>query len=96
MPWIDRKSQSRSDTTVTSILKKSLIVKWFKMSSSRSTETASSKPNDQKPSHKDIDEGSFNPRSPKFITVMLGMYMSVFLVALVGSSPKPILHTRLT
>lgn len=32
--------------------------------------------------HKDVDDKTFNPRSLKFLTVMIGMYMSVFLVAL--------------
>ncbi|KAJ4986520.1 major facilitator superfamily transporter [Stagonosporopsis vannaccii] len=52
------------------------------MSSSHSTSTAPSKPDGQTLSQKDVDASNFNPRSLKFITVMLGMYMSVFLVAL--------------
>ena len=61
------------------------------MSSSTTSVTSTSPPNP--PAEKDVqqktaDEEPFNPRSLKFITVMLGMYMSVFLVALVRPHPE--------
>lgn len=46
---------------------------------------------EQERSNKDGVSESFNPRSIKFMTIMMGMYMSVFLVALVRSPPPPIL-----
>jgi hypothetical protein len=63
------------------------------MSSARSIDDANSKPfNDMQEKSKDVDEKTFNPWSPKFLTVMIGMYMSVFLVALVRLLPIRILH----
>ena len=64
------------------------------MSSTKSiNETPIKLPNEvQVNNHKDVDDNKFNPRSLKFITIMIGMYMSVFLVALVCLSlPLPLL-----
>ncbi|KAF9691460.1 hypothetical protein EKO04_010848 [Ascochyta lentis] len=54
------------------------------MSSTKSIDEAPVKPTNDlhDRDHKDADETTFNPRSLKFITIMLGMYMSVCLVAL--------------
>ncbi|KAF2629269.1 putative aflatoxin efflux pump [Macroventuria anomochaeta] len=52
------------------------------MSSTRAIDEAPTKPDDQSLEHKDVNDSNFNPRSLKFITVMIGMYMSIFLVAL--------------
>ena len=62
--------------------------------SSTTSVNSTSPPNP--PAEKDVqqklaDEEPFNPRSLKLITVMLGMYMSVFLVALVRPSPRTLL-----
>jgi hypothetical protein len=56
-----------------------------KMSSTKSIdETPTKAPNEVRDNNnKDVDDNKFNPRSLKFITIMIGMYMSVFLVALV-------------
>ena len=48
-----------------------------------STKPTSPAPDNQVLSRNDADESTFNPKSLKFITIMIGMYMSVFLVALV-------------
>jgi hypothetical protein len=57
------------------------------MSSATSITSTSppSPPTEKDDQRKVSEEEPFNPRSLKFITVMLGMYMSVFLVALVRS-----------
>ncbi|KAJ8115453.1 hypothetical protein OPT61_g2905 [Boeremia exigua] len=52
------------------------------MSVSRSSDSAPAKPDDPQLEQKNSDEINFNPKSLNFITAMLGMYMSVFLVAL--------------
>lgn len=58
------------------------------MSPSITSTSDTHKPATQEEDRKDVVE-TFNPRSPKFITVMLGMYMSVFLVALVVNTAFP-------
>ncbi|KAF3000059.1 hypothetical protein E8E13_000803 [Curvularia kusanoi] len=50
------------------------------VTSSTSTPKETSQEMSTKSSDKDAE--TFNPRSPKFLTIMIGMYMSVFLVAL--------------
>lgn len=52
------------------------------MSTANSIEEKPSKVDDQI-DHKHDGDIEFNPRSLKFLTVMIGMYMSIFLVALV-------------
>lgn len=58
------------------------------MSSTKSIDEAPTKPTnevqEQKSKDADADAETFNPRSLKFITIMISMYMSVFLVALVS------------
>lgn len=54
------------------------------MSTAQSIDEKPTKPDDQV-DRKDVEDTNFNPKSLKFITVMIGMYMSVFLVALVRS-----------
>lgn len=53
------------------------------MSSRNSTSDPSPKSPAPGPDQNHVDEKAFDPRSAKFIAVMIGMYMSVFLVALV-------------
>ena len=55
-----------------------------KMSSTHSIDKANpSKPTKEpQDDHNKIDDKTFNPKSLKFLTVMISMYMSVFLVAL--------------
>lgn len=54
------------------------------MSSTHSIDEANTSKVGKEPQddHKDVDDKTFNPRSLQFLTVMTGMYMSVFLVAL--------------
>lgn len=52
------------------------------MSTAQSIDKKPTKPDDQV-DRKDVEDTNFKPKSLKFITVMIGMYMSVFLVALV-------------
>jgi hypothetical protein len=52
------------------------------MSTPNSDNEKPSKASDQIDRNHDGDV-EFKPRSPKFLTIMIGMYMSVFLVALV-------------
>lgn len=52
------------------------------MSATDSIDEKTSKADDQI-DHKHDRDAEFNPKSFKFITVMIGMYMSIFLIALV-------------
>ena len=52
------------------------------MSTTNSIDEKPGKADDQVDHKQEVDT-DFNPKSLKFLTVMIGMYMSIFLVALV-------------
>lgn len=58
------------------------------MSTTNSIDEKLGKADDQV-DHKQEVDAEFNPKSLKFLTVMIGMYMSIFLVALVRPFQPP-------
>lgn len=70
------------------------------MSSADSLQSAQRAPKAPGPFDEDAEYGdaekNFQPRSPRFWMIILGMYASVFLVALVSLAENTLCHAGLT